>query len=198
MFWLMRQFYLITRNYGIAIILLTIVVRVILFYPSLKSATAMEEMKKIQPQLVAVREKFKKDPQRMNQEMMKLYKEHKVNPWADTCHLCNCRSCRSLQCAVIVDRTAPGPPSSLWIKTCPSLIPSTSFRCSWAWHDFTVNDRHAGPRQANHDVHEYRVYFPVRLAPCGLLLYIISRAFDRQRLYVKAHRRKVSHRDHAI
>jgi YidC/Oxa1 family membrane protein insertase len=80
MFWLMRQFYLITRNYGIAIILLTIVVRVILFYPSLKSATAMEEMKKIQPQLVAVREKFKKDPQRMNQEMMKLYKEHKVNP----------------------------------------------------------------------------------------------------------------------
>ncbi len=80
MFWLMRQFYDITKNYGIAIILLTIVVRVLLFYPSLKSAMSMEEMKKIQPQLLAVREKFKKDPQRMNQEMMKLYKEHKVNP----------------------------------------------------------------------------------------------------------------------
>jgi YidC/Oxa1 family membrane protein insertase len=80
MFWLMRQFYDITKNYGIAIILLTIVVRVILFYPSLKSAMSMEEMKKIQPQLLTVREKFKKDPQRMNQEMMKLYKEHKVNP----------------------------------------------------------------------------------------------------------------------
>jgi YidC/Oxa1 family membrane protein insertase len=80
MFWLMRQFYAITRNYGIAIILLTIVVRILLFYPSLKSATAMEEMKKIQPQLAALREKYKKDPQRMNQEMMKMYKEHKVNP----------------------------------------------------------------------------------------------------------------------
>jgi YidC/Oxa1 family membrane protein insertase len=80
MFWLMRQFYNVFHNYGVAIILLTIVVRIILFYPSLKSALAMEEMKAIQPQLVEIREKFKKDPQRMNQEMMKLYKEHKVNP----------------------------------------------------------------------------------------------------------------------
>ena len=80
MFWLMQQFYAITRNYGIAIILLTIVVRLLLFYPSLKSATAMEEMKKLQPQMNALREKYKKDPSRMNQEMMKLYKDHKVNP----------------------------------------------------------------------------------------------------------------------
>jgi YidC/Oxa1 family membrane protein insertase len=80
MFWLMRHFYTITKNYGIAIILLTIVVRALLFYPSLKSATAMEEMKKIQPQLLAIREKYKKDPAKMNQEMMRLYKEHKVNP----------------------------------------------------------------------------------------------------------------------
>ncbi len=80
MFWLLQQFYRITSNYGIAIILLTIVVRALLFYPSLKSATAMEEMKKIQPQITALREKYKKDPQRMNQEMMKMYKEHKVNP----------------------------------------------------------------------------------------------------------------------
>ena len=80
MFWLMKQFYVFTGNYGIAIILLTIVVRVILFYPSLKSATAMEEMKAIQPEMAALREKFKKDPQKLNQEMMRLYKEHKVNP----------------------------------------------------------------------------------------------------------------------
>lgn len=80
MFWLLQKFFAITRNYGIAIILLTIVVRLLLFYPSLKSAMAMEEMKKIQPLLTAVREKYKKDPTRMNQEMMKLYKEHKVNP----------------------------------------------------------------------------------------------------------------------
>jgi len=80
MFWLMQQFFYITRNYGIAIILLTIVVRILLFYPSLKSATAMEEMKALQPQMTALREKYKKDPQKLNAEMMRLYKEHKVNP----------------------------------------------------------------------------------------------------------------------
>jgi YidC/Oxa1 family membrane protein insertase len=80
MFWLMKQFYDLTRNYGIAIILLTIVVKILLFYPSLKSAMSMEEMKKIQPQIMTLREKFKKDPSKMNTEMMKLYKEHKVNP----------------------------------------------------------------------------------------------------------------------
>lgn len=80
MFWLMERFYAFTGNYGIAIILLTIVVRIILFYPSLKSATAMEEMKAIQPEMAALREKYKKDPQKLNQEMMRLYKEHKVNP----------------------------------------------------------------------------------------------------------------------
>jgi len=80
MFWLMTQFHALTGNYGIAIILLTIVVRILLFYPSLKSAMSMEEMKKIQPQILALREKYKKDPSKMNTEMMKLYKEHKVNP----------------------------------------------------------------------------------------------------------------------
>ena len=80
MFWLMKTFFSWTNSYGIAIILLTIVVRVLLFYPSLKSATAMEEMKALQPELTALREKYKKDPQKMNAEMMRLYKEHKVNP----------------------------------------------------------------------------------------------------------------------
>lgn len=80
MFWLLERFYGVTKNYGIAIILLTIVVRIFLFYPSLKSAMAMEEMKALQPELNAIREKYKKDPQKMNQEMMRLYKEKKVNP----------------------------------------------------------------------------------------------------------------------
>jgi YidC/Oxa1 family membrane protein insertase len=80
MFWLLQQFFAFTRNYGIAIILLTIVVRILLFYPSLKSAMSMEEMKSLQPEILALKEKYKKDPARMNQETMKLYKEKKVNP----------------------------------------------------------------------------------------------------------------------
>jgi YidC/Oxa1 family membrane protein insertase len=80
MFWLLTKFYAVTKNYGIAIILLTIVVRILLFYPSLKSAMSMEEMKTLQPEMTALREKYKKDPQKMNQEMMRMYKEKKVNP----------------------------------------------------------------------------------------------------------------------
>ena len=80
MFWLLQQFFAFTRNYGIAIMLLTIVVRILLFYPSLKSAMSMEEMKSLQPEILALKEKYKKDPARMNQETMKLYKEKKVNP----------------------------------------------------------------------------------------------------------------------
>jgi YidC/Oxa1 family membrane protein insertase len=57
MFWLLEHFYAITKNYGIAIILLTLVVRALLFYPSLKSSKSMEEMKKIQPLVTELREK---------------------------------------------------------------------------------------------------------------------------------------------
>ncbi|MFA5072825.1 MAG: membrane protein insertase YidC [Nitrospirota bacterium] len=80
MFWLLQKFYAFTMNYGIAIILLTIVIRILLFYPSLKSAIAMEDMKKLQPLVLELKEKYKKDPRQMQQETMKLYKEHKVNP----------------------------------------------------------------------------------------------------------------------
>ena len=80
MFWLLQQFFAFTRNYGIAIMLRTIFVGILLFYPSLKSAMAMEEMKSLQPEILALKEKYKKDPARMNQETMKLYKEKKVNP----------------------------------------------------------------------------------------------------------------------
>ncbi len=67
-------------NYGIAIILLTIVIK-IAFYPLTKhSLTSMKEMQKIQPQLLAIKEKYKKNKEKMNKEMMELYRRHKINP----------------------------------------------------------------------------------------------------------------------
>jgi YidC/Oxa1 family membrane protein insertase len=77
---LLRFFYRIFHNYGIAIILLTLVVRA-LFYPlSLKSYRSMKSMQKLQPQIQALREKYKDDMGRFNQEQMALFKSHKVNP----------------------------------------------------------------------------------------------------------------------
>jgi YidC/Oxa1 family membrane protein insertase len=67
-------------NYGVAIILLTLLIK-ILFWPlSYKSYKSMDQMKRIQPMLAVIREKYKDDRERMNQEMMQLYKTYKVNP----------------------------------------------------------------------------------------------------------------------
>jgi YidC/Oxa1 family membrane protein insertase len=68
------------NNYGIAIILLTILVK-LLFWPlTHKSQKSMKEMQKLQPHMAKIREKYKDDKQRMNQELMGLYKTYKVNP----------------------------------------------------------------------------------------------------------------------
>lgn len=68
------------QNYGLAIILLTIVVRVGLFPLNQKSYKSMREMQALQPLVTELREKYKKNPQEMNKKMMALYREHKVNP----------------------------------------------------------------------------------------------------------------------
>jgi YidC/Oxa1 family membrane protein insertase len=80
LFWVLKMFYKIIGNYGWSIVLLTILVR-IPFIPLVnKSQQSMRKMQQIQPKMAEIREKFKKDPQRMQSEMMKLYKTHKVNP----------------------------------------------------------------------------------------------------------------------
>jgi YidC/Oxa1 family membrane protein insertase len=68
------------RNYGVAIIILTIIIKIILWPLSHKSYKSMEQMKKLQPMLAKIREKHKDDRQKMNEEMMNLYKTYKVNP----------------------------------------------------------------------------------------------------------------------
>lgn len=77
---LLHFFYDYVGNYGVAIILLTILIKVIFWPLSHKSYKSMEQMKKLQPQLTKLREKYKDDRQKMNEEMMQLYKTYKVNP----------------------------------------------------------------------------------------------------------------------
>ncbi len=76
----LKFFYKYTGNYGIAIIILTIVIK-ILFWPlSHKSYKSMEQMKKLQPLMQQLKEKYKDDKQKLNEEMMRLYKTYKINP----------------------------------------------------------------------------------------------------------------------
>ncbi len=67
-------------NYGVAIILLTILIKLVFWPLGTKSYKSMSEMKKVQPLMMEIREKYKGDKQRMNQEIMGLYKTYKVNP----------------------------------------------------------------------------------------------------------------------
>ncbi len=79
-FWLLKFFYKILGNYGWAIVLLTVVVR-IPFIPLLsKGQKSMKRLQALQPHMASIKEKYKKDPQKMQKEMMELYKKHKVNP----------------------------------------------------------------------------------------------------------------------
>src|SRR3989440_2441377 len=74
-------FYDLIPSYGLAIILLTVAVRLVMLPLTIKQTRSMQEMQKLQPEVKRLQAKYKGgDRQKMNEEMMKLYKEHKVNP----------------------------------------------------------------------------------------------------------------------
>lgn len=73
-------FYALIPSYGLAIILLTLTTRIVLLPLSIKQTRSMREMQVIQPQVKALQKKHRGDRQKLNEEMMKLYKEHGVNP----------------------------------------------------------------------------------------------------------------------
>lgn len=70
----------IFENYGIAIILLTILIKVAFFPLMKKQYESMSKMQELSPKMKALREKYKSDPQKMQQEVMALYKKFNVNP----------------------------------------------------------------------------------------------------------------------
>ncbi len=76
----MNFIYKILPNYGVAILVLTILIKLILWPLGTKSYKSMNEMKKVQPLMMEIREKYKDDKQKMNKEVMALYKTYKVNP----------------------------------------------------------------------------------------------------------------------
>ncbi|HPJ96138.1 MAG TPA: membrane protein insertase YidC [Syntrophales bacterium] len=76
----LKFIYKFAGNYGIAIIILTILIKIIFWPLGNKSYKSMKEMQKLQPKMQELREKYKDDKQKLSQETMALYKTHKVNP----------------------------------------------------------------------------------------------------------------------
>jgi len=80
LFWLLEKFHALSGNWGVAIILLTVLIKLVFFPLSAASYKSMAKMKLITPRLTKLREMYAQDRQKMNQAMMELYKTEKINP----------------------------------------------------------------------------------------------------------------------
>ena len=76
----MKYFHAVTGNWGVAIILLTVLVKLVLLPLTYKSMVGMEAVKELQPKMEELKKKYADDRERMNLEVMKLYQQAKVNP----------------------------------------------------------------------------------------------------------------------
>src|SRR5437870_6870081 len=82
MFLALDFFYRLVGNFGISILLVTVIVKLLFFPLANKSYASMAKMKSVQPQLQALKERFPDDKAKQQQEMMEIYKKEKINPIA--------------------------------------------------------------------------------------------------------------------
>ncbi|MGH8766108.1 MAG: membrane protein insertase YidC, partial [Burkholderiales bacterium] len=80
LFWLLQKYHSLAGNWGVAIILLTMTIKLIFFPLSAASYKSMAKMKLVTPRMTKIREMYEHDRQKMNQAMMELYKTEKINP----------------------------------------------------------------------------------------------------------------------
>ena len=80
LFWLLTQLHKIIGNWGWAIVGLVLLLRVAFFWLNLKAYTSMAKMKAVNPKITEMRERMKDKPQQLQQEMMRIYREEKINP----------------------------------------------------------------------------------------------------------------------
>jgi YidC/Oxa1 family membrane protein insertase len=80
LFWLLGKYHALSGNWGVAIILLTVTIKLVFFPLSAASYKSMAKMKLVTPRLTKIREMYAHDRQKMNQAMMELYKTEKINP----------------------------------------------------------------------------------------------------------------------
>jgi len=80
LFWMLKQIHKLVGNWGWAIIILTIMIKAVFYKLSETSYKSMAHMRKVQPRLQALKERYGDDRQKLNEAMMKMYREEKINP----------------------------------------------------------------------------------------------------------------------
>jgi YidC/Oxa1 family membrane protein insertase len=79
-FWLLTKIHDVIANWGWSIVILTVLIKLAFFPLSAASYKSMARMKEVQPRLLQMKEQYKNEPQKLNQAMMKMYREEKINP----------------------------------------------------------------------------------------------------------------------
>jgi YidC/Oxa1 family membrane protein insertase len=80
LYWLLSHIHNVIGNWGWSIMALVLLIKIAFYWLQAKGYESMAKMKAINPKVMAMRERYKEDPQKMQQEMMRIYKEEKVNP----------------------------------------------------------------------------------------------------------------------
>ncbi len=80
LYWLLDQLHSVLQNWGWAIVALVLLIKIAFYWLNAKAYASMAKMKAINPRVMEMRERLKNNPQQMQQEMMKIYREEKVNP----------------------------------------------------------------------------------------------------------------------
>lgn len=136
--WLLKQLYSIAGNFGVAIILLTVLVRLLLFPIAQKQFASMAGMKAIQPKMKALQERYKDDKQKQQQEIMALYKKEGVNPLAGCLPiLLQIPIFFGLYKVLMISIEMRHKPFALWIDDLSAPDPAT-FLNLFGYLDFTV------------------------------------------------------------
>jgi YidC/Oxa1 family membrane protein insertase len=80
LYWLLDKLFSFMQNWGWSIVALVLLLKIAFYWLNAKAYSSMAKMKAINPKIMEMRERLKNDPQKMQQEMMKIYREEKVNP----------------------------------------------------------------------------------------------------------------------
>jgi YidC/Oxa1 family membrane protein insertase len=80
MLWVLMQIHRVVGNWGIAIIVITILLKLLLYYPNMRSMKSMKSMAALKPEMDRIKAKYGEDKNKQNQAVMELYKKHGINP----------------------------------------------------------------------------------------------------------------------
>ena len=190
MAWAVQFFYNLTASlgfpsYGIAIIILTIVIKVLLLHIAMKQIKSMKGMQEIQPKVVALQKKYKNDRAKLSIEMQKLYREHNISPLAGCLPLLiQMPFLVSIFYALQGFQYDPAHASFLWLSSLASkdptyVLPILSAVSTWALSAQTAPKNAEGPQKMmTYFMPLFIGYISINF-PSGLVIYwVVSNLFQ--------------------